>query len=609
MLRRPWPWLCLCSLLLALPLAAQETSQPINLTPRVNDLQVVLPNNWAPLAFIDQRGQPQGLLVDLWQLVGDKTNRRVQFELIDGQHTLRRVKSAALFIQGGIIQAPEPTGLSYSNTLFELRSALFVSNQLTGAIAPEDLQNTELGVTAQSYEESYLRQHYPALKLRYFNNPGQMIEAAARGDLKAFVSDYPVGMFYLDKYSSPEQFRVMTVLYSRPLQAATNASAKVLLADINQSLALISQDEMTRLAQKWINHQEVEVFPFWLVIVLGGGLLLLVIGGLAYHNKILAVKLAAQSGELLEQQRQVMLLTGNMSDWIWTLDAEQRFTYISPSIKRLLGYEVEEILGQPMSVVLHPSDYERAYAQLSHTLNAAKRGDFHEYRDGISRYGLLHKNGHLVWTEAALRVFFTPQGEFAGAQGSSRDISERAHAEQAIRQLAFNDPLTQLPNRRLLNDRLQQTIANAARSKHYAALLFMDLDNFKYVNDNYGHDNGDLLLQQIALRLTAATRESDTLARFGGDEFALVAENLSRDFETAKSQVLMIGIKMLEAFDKDFVLRDIHCHLSTSIGIALFNSDDKSAKALLKYADIAMYQAKANGRNRCVISDYNASEN
>ncbi len=595
---------------LLLPLAAvAEQSQTINLTPRVNDLQVVLPNNWAPLAFLDQQGRPQGMLVDFWQLLGDKTNRHVQFELIDSQHALRRVKSANLFILGGSIQRDNQSDLSYSNALFPLRTALFVSNQLSSAIAPEDLAGTELGVTAQSYEGVFLHKHYPRLQLHYFNNPGQMIAAAARGELKAFVSDYPVGMFYLDKFSSPDQFRVMTVLYTRSLKAATNARATALLEDINRSLALISPDEMTRLAQKWVNHQEVEVVPIWIFILLCGGLLLLVIGGLAYHNKTLAVKLADQSGELQEQQRQVMLLTSNMTDWIWTIDAGQRFTYISPSIKKLLGYEVEEILGQPMSVVLHPSDYERAYAQLNHTLNAAKRGDFYEYQDIISRYGLLHKNGHLVWTEAALRVFFTPQGEFAGAQGSSRDISERTHAEQAIRQLAFNDPLTQLPNRRLFNDRMQQAIANCARNKHYAAILFMDLDNYKYVNDNYGHDAGDLLLQQVALRLTSATRASDTLARFGGDEFALVAENLSRDFETAKSQVLMIGIKILEVFDKDFVLRELRCHLSTSIGIALFNSDAKSTKALLKYADIAMYQAKANGRNRCVISDYNTQEN
>lgn len=603
--------LLLFCLVLALPLSlvrALADSEPVNLTPRVNDLQVVLPNNWAPLSFIDEQGKPQGMLVDLWQLLGDKTNRRVHFELIDSQHSLRRLQGAPMMIHGGLFKSDELPALNYSQPLLPLRAALFVSRQLPGAIALNDLAGVALGVTARSYEDEYMRRRHPGLQLRYFNNPGQMIEAASRGDIAAFVADYPVGMYYLDKYSSPEQFHVVAVLYSRQLQAATTPGASALLDDINQSLALISADDMTRLTQKWINHQAVEVFPLWLLLVLGGGLGLVIIVGLAWHNKTLAEKVVGQRAELQEQQRQVLLLTSNMSDWIWTVDAEQRFTYISPSIKKLLGYEVDEILGKPMNVVLHPSDYERAYAQLNHTLNAAKRGEFYEYRDGISRYGLIHKDGHLVWTEAALRVFFTPEGEFAGAQGSSRDISERTHAEEAIRQLAFNDPLTQLPNRRLLNDRLQQTIAGCARSKQFAALMFLDLDNFKYVNDNYGHDNGDLLLQQIALRLVGATRESDTLARFGGDEFALITERLSGDYEAAKSQALMIGIKMLETFDKDFVLCELRCHITTSIGIALFNSDEKSAKALLKYADTAMYKAKANGRNRCVISDYNIQD-
>ena len=123
------------------------------------------------------------------------------------------------------------------------------------------------------------------------------------------------------------------------------------------------------------------------------------------------------------------------------------------------------------------------------------------------------------------------------------------------------------------------------------------------MNDSYGHDNGDLLLQQIAQRLTSGIRDSDTLARFGGDEFVVVSEQLSQELETAKHQALLIGIKMLELFDRDFLLRDARCHVTISVGIALFNDDSRSVTSLLKQADIAMYQAKANGRNRCVVSE------
>src|SRR5690606_26322892 len=162
---------------------------------------------------------------------------------------------------------------------------------------------------------------------------------------------------------------------------------------------------------------------------------------------------------------------------------------------------------------------------------------------------------------------------------------------------------TQLPNRRLLTDRLKQAMAGCARHHQYGALLLLDLDNFKYVNDNHGHDNGDALLQQVAQRLMACLRESDTLARFEGDEFAIVSEFLGQDLQDARQHLLRIAIKVLEVFDRDFRLRDLNCHLTASVGIVLFNNDQKSVAALVKQADTAMYRAKAQGRNQFFIAD------
>jgi diguanylate cyclase (GGDEF)-like protein len=139
-------------------------------------------------------------------------------------------------------------------------------------------------------------------------------------------------------------------------------------------------------------------------------------------------------------------------------------------------------------------------------------------------------------------------------------------------------------------------------------LLVLDIDNFKYFNDNDGHDMGDVLLHQIAHRIATGVRDSDTLARFGGDEFVIVSEQLSCNLDIAKQQAELIGNKTLEIFEREFILQDAICHVSTSIGIVLFNNDERSVTTLLKQADIAMYQAKANGRNRWVISEsYNSS--
>lgn len=170
--------------------------------------------------------------------------------------------------------------------------------------------------------------------------------------------------------------------------------------------------------------------------------------------------------------------------------------------------------------------------------------------------------------------------------------------EQKIKQLAFYDSLTSLPNRRLLFDRLNHALAISIRTGRRGALLFLDLDHFKMLNDTLGHDMGDLLLKQVAERLLGCVRESDTVARLGGDEFVVVLEDLSEDHAEAVTQVEIIGNQITISLNRPYQL-DAHKYYSTpSIGIAMFGDHGKSHEELLKQADIAMYQAKKAGRNR-----------
>jgi diguanylate cyclase (GGDEF)-like protein len=171
--------------------------------------------------------------------------------------------------------------------------------------------------------------------------------------------------------------------------------------------------------------------------------------------------------------------------------------------------------------------------------------------------------------------------------------------------LAFYDPLTSLPNRRLLSDRLTQALATRARSGNNGALLFLDLDHFKTLNDTLGHDIGDLLLQQVAERLTDSVREGDTVARLSGDEFVVLLEDLSEQALEAAAQTDTIGIHILAALNQPYQLATHQYHCSTSIGATLFNGHEKSVEELLKQADIAMYQAKASGRNALRFFDPN----
>jgi diguanylate cyclase (GGDEF)-like protein len=177
------------------------------------------------------------------------------------------------------------------------------------------------------------------------------------------------------------------------------------------------------------------------------------------------------------------------------------------------------------------------------------------------------------------------------------DITSRKEAEERINNLAFFDPLTGLPNRRLLLDRLKHAIASANRSDHHGALLFIDLDNFKTLNDSLGHDIGDLLLRQTAQRLLGCVREGDSVARLGGDEFVVLLEQLSGDGQGAASNAEVVAGKILQALNQSYQLDSFTCHSSASIGVTLFSEHLGSLEDLLKRADLAMYQAKTAGRN------------
>ncbi len=179
-----------------------------------------------------------------------------------------------------------------------------------------------------------------------------------------------------------------------------------------------------------------------------------------------------------------------------------------------------------------------------------------------------------------------------------------------LRQMAFHDALTMLPNRRLLDDHLRQTMAKSKRSGVHAALLFLDLDNFKPLNDTYGHEAGDLLLIEVADRLKCSVREIDTVARFGGDEFAVLLGDLAADKVESMSQVKIVAEKVRITLSKPYLVpiehegqaqRTVEHHCTASIGVVIFINHEASPEDILKWADAAMYRAKDQGRNTIVF--------
>lgn len=270
-------------------------------------------------------------------------------------------------------------------------------------------------------------------------------------------------------------------------------------------------------------------------------------------------------------------------------DAQGNIQRVNHAFTETTGYSAEEVVGKTARVLKsgrHNTDfYREMWASVHRT--GGWQGEIWDRR----------KNGEVYPKWLTISTVKGDDGSVLHYIGSHFDISERKKAEEKIHELAYFDQLTTLPNRTLLTDRLKQASSASSRSKSHGALLFIDLDNFKTLNDTLGHDQGDLLLKQAALRLTKCIREGDTVARLGGDEFMVMLANLGTSEKDAAIGVEAIAEKMLGTLKEAYQLNHVAFHCTASIGATLFKGRSFSVADLMKQADLAMYKAKEAGRN------------
>ena len=292
-------------------------------------------------------------------------------------------------------------------------------------------------------------------------------------------------------------------------------------------------------------------------------------------------------GDLEKSQNQLQSIISNVMDGIITINESGGIQGFNPAAEQIFGYTQQDVIGKNLSLLMPQPDrsahdsYLNKYLQTGQAKILGVRG-----REVIA----VRKNGDAFPMEMSVsEMVLGGQRYFIGIV---RDITERKQAKQKIAHLAHYDYLTDLPNRALLLDVLNHSISLAKRNKHKVAVLFMDLDGFKQINDTLGHEAGDLLLKGVAQRIKKTIRESDAVARVGGDEFILVLDNI----DSAENSVFVAN-KIVFALSEPFDLKGQPGRVGGSIGISIFPDDSENPVQLVKQADEAMYLAKQDGKN------------
>lgn len=298
--------------------------------------------------------------------------------------------------------------------------------------------------------------------------------------------------------------------------------------------------------------------------------------------------------QMEEERARMAMIVESSNDAIFSIALDGVITSWNRGAENIFCYSAGEIIGRQIYIIIPPDRYEERSRLLETILNGGQVKDFETTR--------IKKDGSQIQVSITTSPILDAEGKISGNSVIARDVTERKKLEEIIKYQAYHDTLTGLPNRQLFMDFLSLELAQARRNENKLALMFLDLNGFKLVNDTFGHNGGDHLLQEVAQRLRDCIRESDTVARLGGDEFTVMMPDL-----TQTDDVGIVLKKILNVFETPFMLADVAVDTTTSIGVCMFPDDGDNSEELMKKADIAMYDAKGSGRNSYQF--YNAEIN
>lgn len=548
----------------------------------------------APKLLMDEAGHVSGIHGEMLQAIARREGWTLQAVPCQWQQCLQMTEA-------GEIDLMPDVALNEARALvldFHRIPALFSWSQLYSHDSLQlasmlDLAGKRIAVLDGSVQEEYL-----ANQLDSFGIKAQLVSVATMEQGFALVADQHADAVVTNQrfgdYQAPRYGLRDTPIMFQPAKlffATRKGANAALLAAIDHHLQSWQDNHDSvyyQILRRWGADTPRRFIPvaFWWGLGLLAVLLLAALGG----AMLLRRQVADKTRHIKASETRLNTILDSVEAFIYIKDPHLRYQYANRKVCELFGRPLEQVIGQTDAAFFDALTVATLEHNDRRVLQQGERVETEEVNRSAHDD---HEHTYLS-VKLPLRA---QDGSIYALCGISTDITEHKKNIEQIHRLAFYDSLTNLPNRRLLIERLQHALAQRARNRQEGALLFIDLDNFKDLNDTLGHDMGDLLLQQVAQRLSDLVREEDTLARLGGDEFVLMLEGLEPDHTTSLGQIERVARKILLALSQPYELPG-HSHSgSASIGVALFSHPHSTVEELLKRADLAMYEAKAGGRN------------
>lgn len=568
-------------------------------------IKVGMDRDYAPYEWLEN-DEYKGLAVDYMKRIEKIVG--IEFQIVKNKswnEIINMAKNGELDMITSIVQTPERSKYLDFTEFYRKSPVIIIDRGENGFIGGlKYLNNKKVSVEKNYFMEEILRKNYPSIKLQVVDSTKKALELANSGEVDAYVGDLGLADYLIKKNNlSNLRFSGQTEYFSTQGFAVTKDNTE-LLSILNKAVKSLPEDETENMFNYWLSVErgiDVKTIVFYII---GISFILIIIIYWVYRLRSEITQRKIIEDKLKQSESLYRQLTEDVNDVIWKVNTNFIITYISPADERFRGFKASEVIGKSVFELFTDESITLLNEKLKQRLELSQKGN----KLPPLTIELQHKckDGSIIWGEILSKQELDANGNIIGYHGITRESTKRRELQEKIEQLAYCDTLTKLPNRRSLDDKMSFIMSKSERSQKYCALVFIDLDNFKPLNDTYGHNVGDLLLIEVANRLKNSIRKLDAVARIGGDEFVIVLDEFDENKDISKENIFNVVEKIriyiaqpykFSIINEENTHIDIEHNCTASIGICIFKGEEESYINIFKCADLAMYEAKESGRN------------